>query len=154
MTDRQLTELGFYVLPGHTESPADAITEAQALAALPPHWAQAARTLGASPWRVFVRVTLPLVALLIVGVVRHADGVVAQFLLGLSAGHRADAAKVASIGVKLVRLLGTLEAEAQALGNQPIDPSCWEAPLADGSVASMATGPPRRPPCPPACWRR
>lgn len=29
MTDRQLTELGFYVLPGHTESPADAITEAR-----------------------------------------------------------------------------------------------------------------------------
>lgn len=35
---------------------------AQGLAALPPTWAQAAQTLGASPWRVFVRVTLPLLA--------------------------------------------------------------------------------------------
>ena len=33
-----------------------------ALAALPPQWAGAARTLGASPWRVWWRVTLPLVA--------------------------------------------------------------------------------------------
>jgi 5,10-methylenetetrahydromethanopterin reductase len=29
VTDRQLTELGLYILPGHTESPADAITEAR-----------------------------------------------------------------------------------------------------------------------------
>jgi 5,10-methylenetetrahydromethanopterin reductase len=29
VADRQLTELGFYALPGHTESPADAITEAR-----------------------------------------------------------------------------------------------------------------------------
>ena len=33
-----------------------------ALDALPPHWAQAARSLGASPWRVFWRVTLPVIA--------------------------------------------------------------------------------------------
>jgi len=32
--DRQLTELGFYVLPGHTDTPADAITEALAGEAL------------------------------------------------------------------------------------------------------------------------
>lgn len=34
----------------------------EALASLPAHWAQAALTLGARPWRVFWRVTLPLVA--------------------------------------------------------------------------------------------
>jgi hypothetical protein len=45
-----------------------------------------------------------------------------------------DAARIASIGARLVKLLATLDAEARALGHQPIDPSCWEAPLADGSV--------------------
>ncbi len=35
---------------------------AQGLAALPPAWGQVAQTLGASPWRVFWRVTLPLLA--------------------------------------------------------------------------------------------
>jgi thiamine transport system permease protein len=34
----------------------------QGLASLPPAWGQAAQTLGARPWRVFVRVTLPLLA--------------------------------------------------------------------------------------------
>lgn len=33
-----------------------------ALDSLPPHWTQAARTLGATPWRAFWRVTLPCVA--------------------------------------------------------------------------------------------
>ena len=37
-------------------------TVGQALAALPPQWAAAARTLGASPWRVWWRVILPLLA--------------------------------------------------------------------------------------------
>lgn len=45
-----------------------------------------------------------------------------------------NAMKVAEVGAKLIRLLGQLDAEAERLGHKPIDPSCWEAALADGSV--------------------